>query len=115
MPNVVRTVGRLTIIEQYFKYCSEEDFDPLGTSTLYRILQVREASQRKSLQGLDNIAAAGAEGFDTMHKIADDLKDRGAREKWCDEVQNDLKIGKRYLKCTDSVQSALSGRREPLS
>lgn len=98
MPNVIRTVGRSTIIEQYFKYCSEEDFDPLGRSTLYRILQVREASQRKSLQGLDNIAAAGAEGFDTMHKIVDDLKDRGASAKWCDEIQNDLKTGKRYLK-----------------
>ena len=98
MPNVIRTVGRSTIIEQYYKYCGEEDFDPLGRSTLYRILQVREASQRKSLQGLDNIAATGAEGFDTMQKIVDDLKDRGASAKWCDEIQNDLKTGKRYLK-----------------
>lgn len=81
MPNVVRIVGRSTMIEQYFKHCSEEGVDPLGRSTLYRILEVREASQRKSLQGLDNIAAAGAEGFDTMNKIVDQLKDSGASVK----------------------------------
>lgn len=64
MPNVVRTVGRSTMIELYFKQCKEEEFPPLSSSTLYRILKVREASQRKSLQGLDNIAASGADGFD---------------------------------------------------
>ena len=47
MPNVVRIVGRSTMIEQYFKHCSEGGVDPLGRSTLYRILQVREASQKK--------------------------------------------------------------------
>ena len=98
MPNVVRIVGRSTMIEQYFKYCCEEAFDPLGRSTLYRILQVREASQRKSLQGLDNTAAAGAEGFDTMQKIVDELKNAGASAKWCDDIRSNLKDGKRYLK-----------------
>ena len=29
MPNVVRIIGRSTMIEQYFKHCSEE-VDPLG-------------------------------------------------------------------------------------
>jgi len=52
MPNVVRTVGRSTLIEQYHQRCREEEYQPLGKSTLYRILKVREASQRKSLQGL---------------------------------------------------------------
>jgi len=86
MPNVVRIVGRSTMIEQYFKHCSEEGVDPLGRSTLYRILPVRKPSQRKPLQGLDNIAAAGAEGFDTMNKIVDQLKDSDASVKWCEEI-----------------------------
>ena len=98
MPNVIRIVGRSTMIEQYLKHYSEDDFDPLGRSTLFRILQVREASQRTSLQGLDNIAAGGAEAFDNMHKIVDDLKDSGASATWCDEIQKGLKDGKRYLK-----------------
>ena len=70
----------------------------IGRSTLYRILQVREAFQRKSLQGLDNTAAAEAEGFDTMNKIVDQLKDSGASVKWCEEIRHNLKDGKRYLK-----------------
>ena len=82
MPNVVRTVGRSTMIEQYHHWCREEDYQPLGRSTLYRILKVREASQRKSLQGLDNTASSGAEGFDTLNKIVDDLEQCGARHKW---------------------------------
>ena len=67
MPNIVRTVGRSTMIEQY--RCREEEYQPLGKSTLYRILKVRDASQRKSLWGLDNTAASGEEGFDTVSKI----------------------------------------------
>ena len=68
MPNVVRTVIRTTMINQYLQYCDEERFSPLSTRTLYKILEVREASQRRSLQGLDNIATDGADGFDTLEK-----------------------------------------------
>ena len=78
MPNVVRTVERSTMTELYFNQCTEEEFSPLGRSTLYRILKVREASQRKSLQGLDNIAAGvekedsgGDDGFDAIQKVVD--------------------------------------------
>ena len=86
------------MIEQYLKHCCEEDFDPLGKSTLYRILQVREASQRWSLQGLDNTAVSGAEGFEAMHKIVKELEEGGATEKWCEEVRRTLKDAKRYMK-----------------
>ena len=72
MPNVIRIIARSTMIEQYLKHCSEDHFEPLSRSTLFRILQVREASQRKSLQGLDNIAAGGAEAFESARKIVDD-------------------------------------------
>ena len=51
MPNVVMTVTRFTMIEK-----------PLSRSTLFEILEVREASQLKSLQGLDNTVADGAAG-----------------------------------------------------
>ena len=71
MPNVVRTVGRSTMIEQYHQRCREEEYQPLSKSTLYGILKVREASQRKSRQGLDNTAAGGAEGFETLSRIVD--------------------------------------------
>jgi len=98
MPNVIRTVTRSTMIEQYFKHCTEEEFESLGRSTLFRILNVREASQRKSLQGLDNTAAGGSEAFETMHKLVDTLQDLGADSTWCKEARNGLMSGKQYLK-----------------
>ena len=86
------------MIEQYLEHCCEEDFDPLGKPTLYRILQVREASQRRSLLGLDNTAVSGTEGFEAMHKIVEELEEGGATEKWREEVRRALKDAKWYLK-----------------
>ena len=98
MPNVVRTVTRTTMINQYLQYCDEERFSPLSNQTLYKILEVREASQRRSLQGLDNIATDGAAGFETLEKIVDELKSLGADSKWCVQSKTALKVCKRYLK-----------------
>ena len=49
MPNVVRILTRSTMIEQYLDYCKEQCHEPLSRSTLFKILEVREASQSKSL------------------------------------------------------------------
>ena len=43
MPNVLRTVARSTMINQYFEFCKEEKFEPLSRSTLFKILEVRQA------------------------------------------------------------------------
>ena len=94
MPNVIRIVGRSRMIEQYLKHCCEEDSDPLRKPTLYRILQVREASRKRFLQGLDNTAVSGAEGFEAMHKIVEELEEGGTTEKWCEEVRRALKDAK---------------------
>lgn len=47
MPNVIRTVTRSTMVKQYQSFCEEENFTPLSRSTLFKILDVREASQRR--------------------------------------------------------------------
>ena len=47
MPNVVRTVTRSTMVKQYQSFCEEESFNPWSRSTLFKILDVREASQRR--------------------------------------------------------------------
>ena len=86
------------MIEQYFKHCSDDNFEPLGRSTLFQILKVRESSQRKSLQGLDNIAASGTDGFDMLHKIVDDLEQSGSERCWCETTHTNLRDGERYLK-----------------
>ena len=43
MPNVIRKVTRSTMVKQYLQFCEEEQFEPLSRSTLFRILEVREA------------------------------------------------------------------------
>ena len=111
MPNVVRTVTRSTMVHQYLQHCSQEQFTPLCQRTLFKILEVREASQRKSLQGLDNTAADGAVGFESLEKIVDVLDTLGASKTWCCETKKLLNDCKRYLKtdyrvhCQDSHSS----------
>ena len=111
MPNVVRNVTRTTTINQYLQYYEEEAFLPISTRTLYKILEIREASQRRSLQGLDNIATDGAAAFETLEKVIDELKSLGAESKWCAQSKTTRKGCKRYLKteyhvnCRDGQQS----------
>lgn len=69
MPKVIRTVTRSTMVKQYLQYCKEESFEPISRSRMYRILEVREASQRTSLCGLDNTAGEGASAFERLSTI----------------------------------------------
>ena len=57
------------MVSQYLQFCQEEDFEPLSHATMYRILEVCEASKRKALHGLDN--ADGAAAFESLLKITD--------------------------------------------
>ena len=98
MPNVVRTVTRSTMINQYIEFCKEGRLEPLSRSTLFKILEVREASQRKSIQGLDNIAADDAAGFQTVAKIIDDLGKGAENKQWCNNAKRRLRDSKENLK-----------------
>ena len=69
MPNVVRTVTKSTLISEYQKHCRETEFSPLSRATLFRILEVKQASQRKSLHGLDNTAADGSSAFNSITNL----------------------------------------------
>ena len=97
-PNVVRTVTRSTMISQYMQFCQEQKCEPLSRSTLFGILKVREASQRKSLQDLDNTAADGSAGFQMVEMIVNNLEKGGLERQWCTEVKRKLRDAKRYLK-----------------
>ena len=98
VPNVVRTVTRSTMISQYIQFCQEEKCELLSRSSLFRIQEVRKASQRKLLQGLDNTATDGSAAFQTVERIVDDLEKGGLARQWCTEVKGKLKDAKRYLK-----------------
>ena len=98
MPNVIRKVTRSTMVKQYLQFCEEEQFEPLSRSTLFRILEVREASQQKSLSGLDNTAADVSAGFAQLLRIVDELDQIGLAKNVADELRRALSEGKRYLK-----------------
>ena len=98
MPNIIRTVTRSTMVAQYLQFCQKEEFEPLGRTTLFRILEVREASQRKSLQGLDNTAADESNGFNTMEQICERLVHLGIDIQWSESIVKRLHKAKEYLK-----------------
>ena len=98
MPNVVGILTRSTMIEQYLEYCKEQCHKPLSRSTMFKILEVREASKRKTLQGLDNTAANGAEGFQTIETLVKTLEKGGMEEQLCLHICRNLRGAKRYLK-----------------
>ena len=98
MPNVVRTVTRSTMVMQYNQHCENIGYKSLSRRTPYRILEVREASQRKSLQGLDNTAAKGSAPFGTLKTIVQQLELFGVDKSWCQAINTKLDKHKQYLK-----------------
>ena len=89
MPNIIRTITRSAMIAQYLAFCEDDGFQPLSRATMYRVLKVREASQCKSLQGLDNISPDGAEGFQRITQIVEELEQEyGVRKDWYSDVRN---------------------------
>ena len=53
---------------------------------------------QKSLHGLDNITAEGAEAFDGLMSIIETLMENGADKHWAQTMREALKEAKRYLK-----------------
>ena len=109
MPNVIQTVTRSTMIMQYLRHCKEESVEPASRSTLCRILEVREASQQKSLSGLDNIAAEGVASFERLLSILEQLNQAGVDKRRVTELAKKLNDGKRYLKTEFKVNCSAEG------
>ena len=105
IPNVIRTVLPSRLIKQYNQYCSEEDYTPLSTRTLFRILsEACVASVRKSLQGLDSYAAEGGRGFDDLLSLLFTLVQYGANETVVTKLKDNLRYLKQYIKSDYKVK-----------
>ena len=62
------------IIEQHSASCKEQNFEPAGQRSLFRIIEVCGASMQKSQKkGLDNTTAEGTEAIDTIIEVAKGL------------------------------------------
>ena len=97
-PNVIRSMISQRIIDQYAQYSLETDFKPFSQSTMKRILSSCTATVRKSLQGLDYIAANGSKAFDDLQMVVEKLYDHGLDREKANELKSSLKTGKQYLK-----------------
>lgn len=95
VPNVIRTMIPQRIAKQYVVYCSESGFVPFGERTMLRILSECSASVRKSLKGLDYIAAEGTKAFDDLSEL---INQTATTRNSGVVLQEDLKAGKLYLK-----------------
>ena len=62
------------------------------------MLSVCSATVRKSLQGLDYIAADGAKAFDDLATVVVNLGKHGRDGEWVDYCERALKAGKQYIK-----------------
>ena len=96
---VVRTMTTTKIIHLYQQECKQEGKETLNERTCFRIMQVCTASKQKSLQGLDNTLTAGIEAFKTPETLVETLATNGAGATWGRETVQQLRAGKKYLKC----------------
>ena len=101
MPNLIRAMIPERIVAQYTQYCEEVKFKPFSRSTMLRILSSCTATVRKSLQGLDYIAADGGKAFDDLIAILPKL--RSEDRTWVSRCQKQLKEAKQYIKADNKV------------
>ena len=97
IPSAVRTVHKTEIIRLYTSACDEEGYmkekDRPSKGTLGNILSNCPASQRKNLDGLDNVAFEGSDAFDEPISICKSVKNEELESQ-----MKDLMAGRRYLK-----------------
>ena len=67
-----------------------EQFEALSNSILFHILSIREASQQKSLSGLDSTAVEGSAGFQRLYEIVDELDQIGLDKSVANELRESL-------------------------
>lgn len=92
------------LVQQYQAYCKQTKFKPFGAATMLHILSACPATVRKSLQGLDNTAAAGAKGFDDLSTLTGWLEEMGLSKESAKCWERSLKESKQCLKSNLKVK-----------
>ena len=107
VPNTIRSLVPTKIIEQYYLYCRQMcfGFEPLGSSSLYKILDICKASTRQAFQGLNNFVADGSNAFLGLTKLVDALPIDSDLKK---RLTKDLHRAKQYFKSDFKVHISRS-------
>ena len=95
--DIIWSINSTRIIQQYYEYCHQMccDFSPLGSSSLYKILDCCKASTRKVLHGLNNFVADGVAALEGLKSMIENLL-IDAHEKT--GLTTELQRAKQYLK-----------------
>ena len=102
--NVIRMMISQRIVCQYDQYCHETGFQPFSERTMLRVLEECKASVRKSLPGLDYVAADGARSFEDLENLVRRLGELGLGKEWELQYVELLKGSKLYLKSDFKVR-----------
>ena len=76
VPNTIRNTTHSRIICQYHSFCQEtigQQYEPLGDTTLFAILQGYSASIRKSLARLDSYSTNESTAFDILTTLCEEI------------------------------------------
>lgn len=99
IPNVIRLLIPSRLVDQYLQFCRETGFEPLGKSTLLKIISEScSASVRKCMKGLDNYLAEGTRAIEDLIYVVDKLSQAGMPDKKATDLKNALIESKQYLK-----------------
>ncbi|XP_063438390.1 uncharacterized protein LOC134719312 [Mytilus trossulus] len=99
VPKIILNSVRTRVVQQYFSYCEEINFEEKGSLSSYmRILHAIGPNVRKCMKGLDNYAADGAKAIESLQKIADLFGRLDKGKEWQDKMCKLLTSSKQYLK-----------------
>ena len=104
-PNLIRTMIPERVVAQYTQFCRQNNYcTPFSRSTILRVLPSYAATVRKSLQGLDYIAADGGKAYDDLISMVSKLR---SEDRTCiSQLQRVLKESKQYIKADYKVRSS---------
>ena len=103
-PNIIRSMIPERIAAQYHQFCRESNFEPFSRSTMLRVLESCGATVRKSLQGLDYIAAEGAKAFDDLVDVVKKVENEGNCFGFARMCTEKIQRAKQYIKGDYKVQ-----------
>ncbi|CAG2214053.1 unnamed protein product [Mytilus edulis] len=99
IPEVVRSTCSSNLVNMYISYCKENEFVPLSSSTLYKILSSCSAATKTNLRGLDNTAADGSSACDDLTELVKNIASKSVLTKdETDEILLQIKCSKLYMK-----------------
>ncbi|XP_078312795.1 uncharacterized protein LOC144619248 [Crassostrea virginica] len=75
IPKVVRNILASRLVNSYMQYCREEsEYQCLSRATLFKILKVCVASQKRNMHGLNNITSEGMKAVDVLQRLISKLQ-----------------------------------------